>query len=173
MDSEKTEIFAPNEILDSWKSMGMDEKIKIFTNPSPEMIIALTEFVKEFGKSGEKVAELRKDRNDALIEMIKKDNMTFDEKVKIIELIDKGIKEAEDAKDKDNNQRLKALAIAGGIFSIVVGGTVSARGDKEVGRAMMATGSAVLLGAVGSDTKIGKILITSILNLQDEKAVEV
>jgi len=117
--------------------------------------------VKEFNKPGERVSVLRKDRNDALIDLLKKGDLSFDEKVKIVELIDKGIKEADESKDKDTTKTIKALAIAGGIVSIVAGGILVSNRDKKLGTKLIAAGSAALIGAVGIDTKIGKALIES------------
>jgi hypothetical protein len=172
MNSKKTETFVPDEVFDNWNSMDKYEKIDFLTNPSSETIASLTGFIKEFNKSSERVASLRKDRNDVLIELLKKDDLSFDEKIKIVELIDKGIKESEEANDKGNNQQIKALVIVGGIISIVAGGVVAAKRDKKLGLAMIAAGSAALTGLVGSETKVGKALIDAFSDIQNEEVVD-
>jgi len=98
------------------------------------MVEALTKFLEEFDKPSKRVADLRKDRNDALIGLLKKDDRPFDETLAIIDLIDKGITEATEDKDKDNNVKVKALLIAGGIISIVAGGACYAKLDKNAGK---------------------------------------
>jgi len=172
MNSENSENFFHGEVFDNWDLMSNDEKTKFLTNPSAETIEALTKFLKEFNKTNERVTDLRESRHDSLIELLMKGDRPIDEIQIIVDMIDKGIKEAEEVKDKDKTQTMKALVIVGGITSIVAGGFVTAK-NKKAGIAMIATGSAALLGLGGSETKMGKSLLAAFSDMQDEEAVEV
>ena len=172
MNSERTEAFTPDEVFDNWNSMDKDDKIKVFTDPSSTTIAALTEFVKAFDKSNEMVFGLRQSRNDVLIELLKKGDWSIDEIERIVTLMDKGIKEADESKDKGNNLKIKALVIVGGIASIAAGVYVATKGNKKTGAAMMTAGTAALLGVAGGETKIVKALIDSFKDTQNEEIVE-
>lgn len=172
MNSDNSENFTYDEVFDNWDLMSNDEKIKFLTNPSAETIAALTEFLKEFNKPSERVTDLRESRHDALIELLKKGDRPINEIQIIVDMIDKGIKEAEEAKDKDKTKTMKALVIVGGIASIVAGGFVTAK-NKKAGVTMITAGSAALLGLGGSETKMGKSLLAALSDMQDEETVEV
>ena len=167
-----SENFNHEEVFNNWDLMSNDEKIKFLTNPSAETIATLTEFLKEFNKPNERVTDLRESRHNALIELLKKGDRPIDEIQIIVDMIDRGLKEAEEGKDKDKTQTMKALVIVGGIASIVTGGFVTAK-NKKVGITMIATGSAALLGLGGSETNMGKSLLKALTDMQDEEAIEV
>ena len=128
--------------------------------------------LKEFDKSGARVAELRKARNDALIDLLKKGDRPFEETLKLIELIDKGINEAAEDTEKGENRKIKMVAVVGGIVSIIAGGAICAK-DKKVGSALIAAGSTALIGAAGSETKLGKAIFNAFTNIENEEVIEV
>ena len=172
MSSDKVEVIIPGEVLDNWSQMDMNEKVKLLTSPSPEMIKALTAFVTEFNKPNERVALLRKDRNDVLIELLKKEDRPFEETIKLIELLDKGIEDEAIATEKGNNQNIRGLAAIGGIVTIVAGSAVAAKVDKKAGVALITAGTAALIAAGGSDTKVGKTLLKYLSKTLDESVAE-
>ena len=113
------------------------------------------------------MASLRERRHEALTELLKGDH-SFEEIEKIVGWIDKGVAEAEVAKEKGNNQKIKAVAVVGSVISIVAGGVIAAKVDKKAGVAMIAAGSLVLAGAAGGESKLVKKLLASLAELQGE-----
>jgi hypothetical protein len=166
MNSGNNFDFSPDEFLDNWNSKSSDEKVEFLTNPSAATIIALTKFLKEFNESNKNVGNLYKDRNDALIELLKKGNRPTGEIKEIVNLIDIGIKDAAEDKNKNNNSKIKALVSVGGIVSIIAGATVQR--DVKTRAILITVGGVALIGAVGSDTKTGKIIINALINIQKE-----
>ena len=115
--------------------------------------------------------DLRKDRNDALIVLLKKGDRSVEEIREIVKLIDEGIKEAATDKVKNNETKRKVLVIVGGITAIIAG-AAAPKLDSKMRATMIATGSAALIGAIGSDTKMGKAIFNALMNTQDKKVIE-
>ena len=92
MNRKKTDAFTQDKAFDNWTSMSNDKKIKLFTESPAEIIKALTELMKEFDKSEERVSSSFKSRNEALIRLIEKGDWSIDEVEKIVALIDQGLK---------------------------------------------------------------------------------
>ena len=172
MNSDTVSAFTSGEVFSDWNSMDTDQKINLLTNPSSEIITKLTEFLKELNKPSERVTDMRESRNDALIELLLRGDSSFDEKLIIIDRIDDGIREAEAAKDKGAHLNIKALAVVGGILSIVIGGVVVTK-NKKAGTALIAAGSTALLGAGASDTKTGKALIEYLSDTPSNDVIEI
>jgi len=171
MDDEKTEAFSPDEVYDNWDSISKDEKIKFFTDSPSAVIAAFTELlVKAFDKADERVSDLVKSRQEALIRLLEKGDWSIDEVERIFALMDEGIKKEVESKDKSNDTKLRAIGMFGGIASIGAGLYVAIKVNKKAGVAMIVSGTA-LLGLSGSETKI-KALLDSLNDTQNEDAVK-